>query len=468
LYLWVSPFSVIHLHNSRLMKAPFGFLRRKYIGASLLLLFYFVVSQTVTVQGQSYKIRGLIQDDANGLPLAGVSISEFKSGTGTTTGPNGQFAMECKELPIQLLIRHLGYFSDTIHIRKNEDYKRYYEGKNQIIRLRVNPFMIDEVVVTPPQTPVKILAKEPYAVIDYLMEGNRFFALGYRNHNPLRPEIFIGTPSGRLLYTLPLHRARELYQDCLGEKYAVTNDSAYLLKNLGDTLLLNSVCDVEFFESRVRPIVALGDKAFITFEISSGGQYQDYSWCEFENPVKEELYRVGDFGKEQGLKGTNTQLRQLRLSKVNRGWIEGGELRIINGNMARLWNQINTDYRPVRSRMIQVEDSVMLFDLTKGRVFCITLGRELKWESILQSNLSKDFTGRVHRDPITNRFFLEFLNIQSSYLIEINPLTGQEIRIIAIRPYKHIDHVSVYDNKVWFLYQPDIGEEGKKLYYMGL
>jgi len=82
--------------------------------------------------------------------------------------------------------------------------------------------------------------------------------------------------------------------------------------------------------------------------------------------------------------------------------------------------------------------------------------------------LNKDFTGRVHHDKISNRFFLEFVNVQLSYLIEIDPLTGEEIQTIPINKFKHIDHVSVYNNRIFFLHQPDFGDRGKKIYFLDM
>jgi hypothetical protein len=302
--------------------------------------------------------------------------------------------------------------------------------------------------------------------MDYVIEVNRFYALGYRNYNPLRPEIFIGSYSGRLISTTPFASVRELYRDCKDEVFAVTADKTYLIKNINDTLSLTPICGTSYFYSKIKPILALNDEGFILVEKSEKGQYQDYFYCDIEKGGKELFYRVGNASDEKAVENINSQVRQAFISEISSSSIGSGDLRAMHARTAMLLNTINTEYRPVRSALIPFQDSALLFDFDIGMIFCITLKGKVLWNSEIQADVSKDFTGRVHRDKISDRYFLEFLNVQLSYLIEIDPKTGKDIRTIPIRPQKHIDHLSVHDNKVWFLYQPDTGDKGKKLFYM--
>jgi len=81
---------------------------------------------------------------------------------------------------------------------------------------------------------------------------------------------------------------------------------------------------------------------------------------------------------------------------------------------------------------------------------------------------NNDWESRMHRDPVSGRFYLEFLNGQLSYLIELNPKTGDEVRKIPVPRYKHIDHINIVNDRIYFLHQPDIGDKGKKLYYIDI
>ncbi|MFH0760642.1 MAG: carboxypeptidase-like regulatory domain-containing protein [Bacteroidota bacterium] len=419
-------------------------------------------------QQSGFKLSGKVMDESNLEPMSGVAVWEPVSAKGTTTNANGDFSFEFKNFPVRFIFKSLGYFDDTLKILNPEQFRKHYQDTRVQITLRQNPFLIDEVVVSGKGSAIRMFKEEPYAIMDYVIQGNRFYALGYRNYNPLKPEIFIGNTSGRLLYASSLPSAQEICQDCQGTIYAVTNDNAYQLDNRHDTLAYGVKCDAGFFKTKVKPIVALAGPNYIYFESSEKGQYHDYYLGNYETGQHEIFYRVGNDKNEQEVVDINDQLRQEFISEINRSFIGSGELRLMHARQAVLRNKINTDFRPVQSALLQLSDSALLFDFDLQKIYCLTISGKPLWTSTIQADLSKDFTGRIHHDKITNRFFLEFLNIQSSYLIEINPETGEALTNIPIRQYRHIDHISVNNNRVYFLFQPDFGDKGKKLFNINL
>ena len=423
---------------------------------------------SLTGQQTNFKLSGKVLDESTFEPMPGVALWEPASGKGTTTNANGDFSFEFKAFPAWFIFKSLGYFDDTLKIENQERYKKHFEGTRVKITLRQNPFLIDEVVISQDGAAIRMFREEPYAIMDYVIDGYRFYALGYRNYNPLKPEIFIGSPSGRLLYASPLATANDIYQDCQGAIYAVTSESAYQLNNRHDTILFGASCSAGFFHTKVKPIVALADPYYIYFENSEKGQYHDYYLGNYETEQHEIFYRVGNDKNEQEVISINNQLRQSFISEVNRSYMGSGELRAMHTSQDSLRYLIITDFRPAQSALLQIGDSALLFDFELQAIYCLTISGKLLWTSTIQADLSKDFTGRIHRDKTTNRFFLEFLNIQSSYLIEIDPTTGKALSNIPIRQYRHIDHISVNNNRVYFLYQPDFGDKGKKLFYISL
>lgn len=160
------------------------------------------------------------------------------------------------------------------------------------------------------------------------------------------------------------------------------------------------------------------------------------------------------------------QIRREHVGKINRGWISGGEMRRINTRIANLQLRVITEYRPVHSSFFQIGDTCLLFDFDKKLINCINSGGEILWTSELQVQLGSDWTGNVLYDEIAHRFYLEFLHIQLSYLLEIDPRKGEVLSRIPINKYKHIDHLSVLNNKIFFLHQMDFGDRGKKLYFV--
>jgi len=210
-----------------------------------------IISGKAYYQDNIYLINGLILDEETRAPLAGVTIQDSVTGMGKVSNEFGKFAIEIKEFPAIFVFRHLGYFEDTLRIKNRNQYKEYIEGKTVIITLRLNPFLIDEVVVSNSRLATKLFEKETYALIDFVIKEN----------------------------------SREIH--------------------------------------------------------------------------------------------------------------------------------------------------------------CFKTNGEIRWTTNINTDLSKDFTGLAHYDKISNRYFLEFVIAQLSYLIEIDPVNGDQILTIPILKFKHIDHISI-------------------------
>jgi len=246
-------------------------------------------------QDMKFTLRGMVISEESQKPLIGVTIQDTVSGAGRISDRDGKFQMEIEKLPVVLVFRHLGYFEDTLRIKNKKQYKEYIEGKTIIISLRVNPFLLDEVVVSDSRIAVKLFEKEPYSIIDFVVRDNRFYAFGYKNYNPLRREVFLGDHSGRILDSRSLPGTNEIYMDCQGEIYAVTSDTAYIFSKSSDLIEITPVCRTEFFYQMVKPIKALDEDSFIFLEKSEEGRFHDYSIGNAENNKLEVFYRACPF-----------------------------------------------------------------------------------------------------------------------------------------------------------------------------
>lgn len=414
-------------------------------------------------QESDLQIKGLVLDEITQNPIPGVTIQDSLSSKGAITNANGEFTFRFEKFPLRLSINHLGYFTDSVRIENLQQYRKYIDGNVFVMSLRQDLFQLDEVVVS--ATTIKLFGDDPYSLMDYALKDNRFYAYGYRNYNPLKKEIFIGNPSGKILSSFPLPLTQEIFQDCHGEVYAVTKDSAYLLGHTKDIISLNPVCDAVFFEAKVKPILAMDKKFGNYVEISKNGLHHDYYVHNFLLEDHVRFYRVGDISKEQQVKNMQEQIKRQFVGKIRNSFISEGAMRITNARIAMMQNEINTEYRSVNSTLINLGDTSLLFDFVMEEIICFRLSGEFLWKSQIMVDLAKEFTGRIHHDDVTNRYFLEFLHIQLSYLIEIDPKSGKEMDRIPIPKYKHIEQISIDNNRVFFLHQPDFGDRGKKLYY---
>jgi len=180
------------------------------------------------------------------------------------------------------------------------------------------------------------------------------------------------------------------------------------------------------------------------------------------------IYRVGDEKHEMIVEILDKRIQQEFIGKIRKSFISLQEMRERNERIVEMWHDIATFYKPVMSQLYHVGDSLLLFDFNNQSINCFDNYSNMRWRTRIIPDMSKDFTGRIHWDRITNRYFLEFLNIQLSYLIEIEPYSGSVLNTIPIHNFKHIDHISIHNNRIFFLHQPDFGDRGKKLYFLDI
>ncbi len=129
-------------------------------------------------QQGDFLIKGIVLDEISQDPIPAVTIINSSSGKGVITNDDGEFSYRFDKFPILLSISHLGYFADSLQIDDYEQYKKGIEGKRVVFSLRENLFQMDEVVVS--VTAVKLFAREPFSIMDYVIENNRFITIKYQ------------------------------------------------------------------------------------------------------------------------------------------------------------------------------------------------------------------------------------------------------------------------------------------------
>jgi len=113
---------------------------KKLLAFQVLLLYFvsFVFSQQVTVKGK-------VVDSKTKQSLAFVNITDENGSTGTYTDVDGLFKLELPEKECCLKVSYVGY-EDIL-------YKIDYKKDFQLIKLKIKPFELDEVVILPEENP---------------------------------------------------------------------------------------------------------------------------------------------------------------------------------------------------------------------------------------------------------------------------------------------------------------------------
>lgn len=407
------------------------------------------------------RIDGMVVDATSKVGIPGVYIINQSGRKNTLTNASGRFSLIIDTFPARLIFRHLSYFTDTLKIADRKEFKKRYANNLAMIFLRTNVFQIDEVTIS--AKAYKLFDKEPFTIVDYHFLKDRIIAIGYRNYNEFRKEILVADMNGSVLWSKPDPDIRELYKDCLGEVYLIGKKMAYQVAVRGDTIYPLSSCTIRFFTDYVRPVEAVMDSATAFSKASPNKQYMNYFLVRNGAEEAELFYHAGDKQKDQQLGQLNRSIKMQFQQVVLTN--NADELRAIYNAAFGLVFQQQTGYKPLYTALFQLGDSLVIFDFQKFSISSFTRDGKQTGETPMRVVFNHDWKSRMHRDPVTGKFYLEFLHGQLTYLIEIDPVTGDEVRKIPITAYKHIDHIRINNNRVYFLHQPDFGDKAKKVYY---
>ena len=436
--------------------------------SALKLLFAIWVNSLFTcsafTQNKPLTLTGLILDATTHQGIPSAHVVNLKKGAGVITDSTGRFTLAVTEFPLHIVFKHVAYFPDTLLIINSREFKKNFSVDENIFFLRTNVFIIDEVMVR--ANARKLFEDEPFAIIDYQLVKDRIVVFGYRNYNELKKEVAVSDLSGKILWTRPVPKVNELFKDCLGALYLVENDSAHLVTVWADSLRKLNSCHITYFSDFIRPVHVVTDSITVFSKTSPVKQYRNYFLIRGRNAEAERIYQAGNIGKESGLMAVNQRVSYAfrEVMKTNNPDYLGLMYRMAFTGIHE--KQIN--YKPVHADLFPAGDSLLLFDFTAGTVIRFSEKVDKCWKLQMQIAFNKDWVHRMHHDTVTDRYYLEFASGPYTYLIEIDPVSGTEVRKIPIPTYNHIDHIQVINNRVWFLHQPDFGDRGKKLYYQDL
>jgi hypothetical protein len=126
--------------------------------------------------------------------------------------------------------------------------------------------------------------------------------------------------------------------------------------------------------------------------------------------------------------------------------------------------KLMTDFHPVFTKMILFGKTRLIFDREGSTIFWLDKKGEIAKEVGMNNKLNGIFYQDVHLDPGTGRIYLEFPLGTFTHFIEINPETGAEVRRFMVSEFRHIEKCEFLNDRLYFLYQPDIGKRIKKIY----
>lgn len=128
-------------------------------------------------------------------------------------------------------------------------------------------------------------------------------------------------------------------------------------------------------------------------------------------------------------------------------------------------------YEEPYSPMFLVNEELVLFDMYNDMLCRIDAYNCEVFDSIpIQFHLNRrksNWERDIIQDPITKKIYAVYDFVGNTTLREINPKTGELSAEIPLY-YRYTEHVTVYDNKIYYIYRPFESMQKKYLYVQSL
>jgi len=434
---------------------------------------FFLLTVSLSGYGQKYQIEGNIRDSDTREPIPAASIILKNTASGTSSNENGKFTLTVFNFPAVLFIQCMGYVRDTLIISSEKQFNSDYKNRNREVFLKKNTFQINEVQVKARSI---LFEKDPYAIIDFKIVGRKIVALGYKNGNEFKKEILLADLSGKMLSNHTYKNLDSIYQDCQGNIFAFCKDSVLELGLARRQIRVQDTYSRNFISDYIVPVCGISD-SMIFLKKSSVNHQNDNYFAVHDSSTAVVMYSTGGMIKEQQV----ASLRVLWDSQDslwmtindyptdtngrNRSYVqfmkfyEGLHLSYFETHYRLVF-----DYPPISTKMIQYEKNHLIFNRQAGTIFWFDEKGELTNEVGMITKMNGMYYKDVHLDPDTKKIYLEYPQRPFTHFIEINPESGQEIRRFMVRDFRHIEKCRFQNDRLYFLYQPDVGMRIKKVY----
>jgi hypothetical protein len=420
-------------------------------------------------QNKSQNISGYVYDNGNNAPLIGVNIYIGGTQTGTTTNSDGFFSLKIKKFPVQLFFSYLGY-ELTQYMVKSE------EINSLRIFLKPEIHEIGEVTISGERI-IKLIKGDTLNIVDYEISDDQVILLAnpYKVINDQR--LYLTTLSGEILSDRKIRNAGHpvkvseslavrtdlyLFKDCFRNIHLLTSDKVWQVFVHENNLYLIYPSHFDDFMSLLYPVkAALHDRLVLqkatqekneTFLIAEG-------WTEY-----------------QLIKTVSDPAGPYRYAKPidfleSRPWPVASASEFISKGSYQ---------KCVTAPVIQRSEDIAVFDFFDNTIdffnaegalvksVPITFHLKEYYELIIFKRHDIDqenFTQQVLYDEKAKQLWSVWRQKKNGRytLKEINPDTGEVVRVIDIPEYPFIDKIQVHNNIVFFLYQ-----EKKYPYYRSL
>ncbi|MFA5816664.1 MAG: carboxypeptidase-like regulatory domain-containing protein [Bacteroidales bacterium] len=408
---------------------------------------------------QGIKLKGYVYDFETKAPLSGANIVVVGALSGTSTNSEGFFSLIVEKTPVLIYVSYVGYIPQQVLMQAadRDSAKIYLKGE---IR------KIGQVTISGKKI-ANLIQGDTLNIVDYGISEEQIILVANPYKQVEDQGLYLTTLNGEILASKKISNAGHkieipesidilttiyLFKDCFRSIQLLTEDTVYQIGVNYNNLNLMYPSGIQEFESRLLPA-----KAFLNGRLfsqqSTLTENKTYSIKEGEkNPglIKTVFDRYGPDRVEKPI------LRYI-IKKSYEKCVSAPVIQRTNdiaifdffGNNIEFFNQNGISIRSVPISFHLKEFTNLLF----LKMYDIDLG---------------NFTQQILYNEKVNRIWSLWTHQHSGHytLKEINPDTGEIIKVVEIPDYPFIEKIQVHNNIVYFLYSGKSYPYYRSLYKM--
>lgn len=404
----------------------------------LLIIFILIgITSALPAQNRRMQFKGKVLDRVTNLAVPDVNIGIIDSRRGTSTNQKGEFSMILYNLPVFLVISHLGYETQRIWI----------DDVSTSITILLNPGanLLQEVEIKANNNPLPFFKDHQYSVLDYEIDSSLVYMLIYK-FRLANAELFCKNVSGDTLARsgiLPF-KPVGLFRDCMGNIHVLSADSSYQVKRDQDRLFLWFPVDINRFRSVLQNCVASTNELLYFRKESPDRQSVDFYTIDRKNSSKRSLSTLRN----------EENLKILRRNSQDYWFLMMDSIPSPREYMAQwLWVK-KILYKPNTSTLHRINDLMCVFNTTDYTLALYTLKGTFTSKLKMPVEKIKDgkWTTEIFIDDIESKAYTSFYKsgLFTIYRIDLN--TG-ELKRKLVTTHDFPVKIKVNGGYLFYLYQ---------------
>lgn len=407
---------------------------------------------------QVLKISVVSGEDMKGISGAHIFLDKVEQ----ISDKDGLSIYPQAKIGDSLIIRHVGYESDTLILSK----KLFRKAVQDTIYLQIRLFGRDmgtfTVTAGKPET---VFGSDSLSIADYAFFGQNFIMLAYEKRLKKGSRLMLVNPFQEILCEAEINdEARHLHTDYEGNVYVLCVDSVYKAIVNGHRLSFENLVPTEFYQRIYNIADTCQNHVFYSnfTDIYPAFSYYAYNWldssdyklCTIEDEFTMELYRA-----EYKYANGQEKLWARRMEEKT-----GIDKQIWTG--AKFFTN-SLYYHPVYAPLYVWDDEVYVFDHYKNFLFQYEPGNMWPIDStaIAYHYLKgqQDWVQKLFQDNLYDDVYTGFQSGRNIHISKINFETGDLEKTTKLyHPYP--ERIKIKGGYAYYIYRPFESTQKKYIY----